>query len=173
MVCINLRWWQVTDCSDQLGDYLWLATMAASSMLLHCCRSNLLRGAYNQVIWAVFVSCWLWFITSWCNTFVQVPPRLLSSTAVLSRRRSTPPNLVLFIYRVDALESFWGMIYPLSQVLNFVPQQQAWIVERFGRYLKTLNPVSVACLSSKKSELISRAMCFTGAEHPDTDCGPD
>lgn len=27
------------------------------------------------------------------------------------------------------------------QVINFVPQQQAWIVERFGRYLKTLEPV--------------------------------
>ena len=27
------------------------------------------------------------------------------------------------------------------QVINFVPQQQAWIVERFGRYLKTLSPV--------------------------------
>ena len=29
------------------------------------------------------------------------------------------------------------------QVINFVPQQQAWIVERFGRYLKTLEPVSI------------------------------
>ena len=34
------------------------------------------------------------------------------------------------------------MLVFFLQVLNFVPQQQAWIVERFGRYLKTLDPVS-------------------------------
>lgn len=28
------------------------------------------------------------------------------------------------------------------QVVNFVPQQQAWVVERFGKYLRTLQPVS-------------------------------
>ena len=29
-----------------------------------------------------------------------------------------------------------------NTVINFVPQQQAWIVERFGKYLRTLQPVS-------------------------------
>ena len=32
----------------------------------------------------------------------------------------------------------------VHQVINFVPQQQAWIVERFGKYLRTLEPVSIA-----------------------------
>lgn len=31
----------------------------------------------------------------------------------------------------------------MGQVVNFVPQQQAWIVERFGKYLRTLEPVSI------------------------------
>lgn len=31
----------------------------------------------------------------------------------------------------------------MRQVVNFVPQQQAWIVERFGKYLRTLEPVSI------------------------------
>lgn len=28
-----------------------------------------------------------------------------------------------------------------NTLINFVPQQQAWVVERFGRYLRTLQPV--------------------------------
>lgn len=50
--------------------------------------------------------------------YASVGARTLSTSPVVSRRHSTPPNLVI----------------------NFVPQQQAWIVERFGKYLKTLNP---------------------------------
>ena len=26
--------------------------------------------------------------------------------------------------------------------INFVPQQEAWIIERMGKYLKTLSPVT-------------------------------
>lgn len=48
----------------------------------------------------------------------QVLSRDLSVSPVVSRRHATPANLVI----------------------NFVPQQQAWIVERFGKYLKTLSP---------------------------------
>ena len=29
-----------------------------------------------------------------------------------------------------------------NTIINFVPQQQAWVVERFGKFLKTLQPVS-------------------------------
>ena len=29
-----------------------------------------------------------------------------------------------------------------NTIINFVPQQQAWVVERFGKYLTTLQPVS-------------------------------
>lgn len=28
----------------------------------------------------------------------------------------------------------------INTIINFVPQQEAWIIERMGRYLKTLNP---------------------------------
>lgn len=39
-----------------------------------------------------------------------------------------------------------GLVTPFPlhffQLINFVPHQQAYIVERFGRYLKTLEPVS-------------------------------
>ncbi len=31
---------------------------------------------------------------------------------------------------------------PANLIINFVPQQQAWVVERFGRYLKILQPVT-------------------------------
>jgi hypothetical protein len=30
-----------------------------------------------------------------------------------------------------------------NTLINFVPQQQAWVVERFGKYLKTLQPVRI------------------------------
>jgi regulator of protease activity HflC (stomatin/prohibitin superfamily) len=39
--------------------------------------------------------------------------------------------------------SFYGLARektPSNTIINFVPQQEAWIVERFGRYVKTLEP---------------------------------
>jgi hypothetical protein len=31
---------------------------------------------------------------------------------------------------------------PYNTVILFVPQQEAWVVERMGKFYKTLNPVS-------------------------------
>ena len=30
---------------------------------------------------------------------------------------------------------------PFNTVILFVPQQEAWVIERFGKFHKTLNPV--------------------------------
>ena len=41
---------------------------------------------------------------------------------------------------LSATTSLLAIRPPPNLIINFVPQQQAWIVERFGRYLKTLQP---------------------------------
>lgn len=59
----------------------------------------------------------------------------------------------------------------VNTVINFVPQQQAWVVERFGKYLKTLQPVSgqdiIYCMRWE-------SLCsIPGAEHSHSSSGPD
>lgn len=39
--------------------------------------------------------------------------------------------------------TFSSRSLPMNTVVLFVPQQEAWIVERFGKFDRILNPVSV------------------------------
>jgi len=31
----------------------------------------------------------------------------------------------------------------MNTIINFVPHQEAWVIERMGRYVKTLSPVNI------------------------------
>lgn len=37
----------------------------------------------------------------------------------------------------------WASSLPMNTVVLFVPQQEAWVVERMGRFHRILEPVSV------------------------------
>ena len=47
-----------------------------------------------------------------------------------------------------------------NTVINFVPQQQAWVVERFGKYLRTLQPVSYVCSVLRGCAVIEKRYSF-------------
>ena len=49
-------------------------------------------------------------------------------------------------------------MYNYYQVINFVPQQEAWVIERFGRFSRVLEPVSnsYSCIINKINPIESK-----------------
>lgn len=43
----------------------------------------------------------------------------------------------------------WASSLPMNTVVLFVPQQEAWVVERMGRFHRILEPVPVRLLSRR------------------------
>lgn len=41
--------------------------------------------------------------------------------------------------------AFSSRSLPMNTVILFVPQQEAWVVERFGKFNRILEPVSIIC----------------------------
>lgn len=52
---------------------------------------------------------------------------------MLQRVLITPANEQQYRFRSNL---------PMNTVILFVPQQEAWVVERMGKFYKTLSPVS-------------------------------
>lgn len=48
-----------------------------------------------------------------------------------------------------AAQQRWASSLPMNTVVLFVPQQEAWVVERMGRFHRILEPVPVRLLSSR------------------------
>lgn len=44
---------------------------------------------------------------------------------------------------VSAAQQRWASNLPMNTVVLFVPQQEAWVVERMGRFHRILEPVPV------------------------------
>lgn len=45
----------------------------------------------------------------------------------------------------------------VNTIINFVPQQEAWVIERMGRYVKTLSPVNTFLFVEIIKMIFSRA----------------
>lgn len=70
----------------------------------------------------------------------------------------------------------WASSLPMNTVVLFVPQQEAWVVERMGRFHRILEPVPVRVLSRKRrccGILTDRFWSLLGFELPHTHPGPD
>lgn len=49
--------------------------------------------------------------------------------------------------RVTQAQQRWASSLPMNTVVLFVPQQEAWVVERMGRFHRILEPVGVTSQS--------------------------
>jgi hypothetical protein len=55
---------------------------------------------------------------------------------------------------------------PFNTIILFVPQQEAWVVERMGKFYKTLSPVSRNGYVNHMKFFV-----FEGFKFSSTDCG--
>ena len=55
--------------------------------------------------------------------------------------------LKVLLHHSSSKQIFWWKLQFSLQVIKFVPQQEAWIIERFGKYHKTLMPVCSFCFN--------------------------
>lgn len=85
-------------------------------------------------------------------------------------QRSAPRLLV------TPVQQRWASSLPMNTVVLFVPQQEAWVVERMGRFHRILEPVSSLILLEKKivdtriySNTMSHAMMLA---HSGTNIAP-
>jgi hypothetical protein len=53
--------------------------------------------------------------------------------------------------QISWLNDFVGNRRPMNTVIKFVPQQEAWIIERFGKFHRILEPVSLVILHIRRS----------------------
>lgn len=49
--------------------------------------------------------------------------------------------------QVTQAQQRWASSLPMNTVVLFVPQQEAWVVERMGRFHRILEPVGVTSQS--------------------------
>lgn len=80
---------------------------------------------------------------------------------------------------VTPAQQRWASSLPMNTVVLFVPQQEAWVVERMGRFHRILEPVSPCFMSSRfqiscVSAKYETSLCsLAGFEFPHTYPGPN
>lgn len=76
-----------------------------------------------------------------CREFLRTVNFLV---VTLQQRQRTAPRLW-----ATPGQQRWASSLPINTVVLFVPQQEAWVVERMGRFHRILEPVPVTLLSRR------------------------
>lgn len=69
---------------------------------------------------------------------IKIIASFASTDSVGYRRASTTDNP--YRLAIVAYQNRWA--HARNTIINFVPQQEAWVIERMGRFHKILEPVS-------------------------------